>query len=111
MMIGKQVISEKPVSVREVREILEKRKEKGELTYEQKVSLEYAQEFGKAKPKKAHEVIEKLRKEGIDERTAVKLVDLQPKTKEELKLVFEKVRFRLTEDAIKKILDTVAELD
>jgi DNA-directed RNA polymerase subunit F len=110
-MIGKQVIGEKPVTVREVRELLEKRKEKGELNYEQKISLEYAQEFGKAKQKKVQEVIDKLVKEGIDAKTAVKLVDLEPTTKEELKLIFEKVRFRLTEDSIKKVLDIVSELD
>jgi DNA-directed RNA polymerase subunit F len=111
MAIGKQTISEKPVSVSEVRKILEERKEKGELTYEQKVTLEYAQEFGKVGPKKLKDAMEKLTDLGIDEKTAVRIIDVRPKTKEELKLIFEKTRLGLKEEQIKKILDIAAELE
>lgn len=109
-MIGKEVKSEKPVPVSEVRDILEKRKEEGELTYEQKVSLEYAQEFGKHSAKKSRDAVKALVEMGIDEKLAVKLADIAPKTKEEVKLIFEKVRFDLKEANVQKILDIVAEL-
>jgi DNA-directed RNA polymerase subunit F len=109
-MIGKEIKTEKSVTVSEVRDILEKRKEKGELTYEQKVSLEYAAEFGKNSLKKSRDAVEALKDMGIDEKLAVKLVDVAPKTKEEVKLIFEKVRFDLKEANVQKILDIVAEL-
>ena len=111
MGIGKQTLSEKPISVSEVKKILEDRKEKGELTYEQKVTLEYAQEFGKIGPRKLKEAAEKLADLGIDEKIAVRIIDVRPKTKEELKLIFEKTRLGLKDEQVKKILDIAAELE
>lgn len=110
-MIGKENLGEKPLPVTEVKRLLEKRKKEGELTYEQKVSLEYAQEFGKAAQTKVSKAIEDLASQGIDERIAVQIVNVQPKTKEEVKLIFEKVRSRISEDQVKKILDIVASLE
>lgn len=104
-------MSERSVSVSEVKKILEERKERGELTYEQKVTLEYAQEFGKVGPRKLKEALEKLTEMGVDEKTAVRVIDVKPKTKEELKLIFEKTRLGLKEEQIKKILDIAAELE
>ena len=111
MAIGKQNVTEKPVSVSEVKKILEDRKERGELTYEQKVTLEYAQEFGKIGPRKLKEALEKLKDLGLDDKIAVKIIDIKPKTKEELKLIFEKTRLGLKEEQVKKILDISAELE
>ena len=111
MAIGKQTVSEKPVSVSEVKKILEDRKERGELTYEQKVTLEFAQEFGKTGPRKLKEAIDSLKDLGIDEKMAVKVIDVKPKTKEELKLLFEKSRLGLKEEQVKKILDISAGLE
>lgn len=101
-MIGKEVLEEKPVTLAEVRQVLNKIKKEGELTYEQKVSLDYANEFGKAAVSKVHEALKKLNAEEIDDKIAVKILDIMPKTKEELGLIFEKVRFDLTEAKIKK---------
>jgi len=111
MAIGKQNVTEKPVSVSEVKKILEDRKERGELTYEQKVTLEYAQEFGKIGLRKLKEALEKLKDLGLDDKIAVKIIDIKPKTKEELKLIFEKTRLGLKEEQVKKILDISAELE
>jgi DNA-directed RNA polymerase subunit F len=111
MAIGKQVISEKPISISEVKRILEERKERGELTYEQKVTLEYAQEFGKTGPRKLKDALEALKDIGIDDKIAVRIADVRPKTKEELKLIFEKSRLGLKDEQVKKILDIAAELE
>ena len=111
MGIGKQTVSEKPISVSEVKKILEDRKERGEMTYEQKVTLEYAQEFGKTGPRKLKEALEKLTDIGVDEKVAIRIVDVKPKTKEELKLIFEKTRLGLKDEQVKKILDIAAELE
>ena len=110
-MIGKEVIGEKLVPITDVKKILEKRKKDGELTYEQKVSLEYAQEFGKTTHAKVQKALEKLTSQGIDEKTATKIIDVRPKTKAEIKLLFEKVRSRISEDQVKKILGVVASLE
>jgi DNA-directed RNA polymerase subunit F len=40
----------------------------------------------------------------------VKILDIMPKTKEELGLIFEKVRFDLTDAKAKKILSVVSSL-
>jgi len=109
-MIGKEIIEEKPVTLSEVRQILTTRKKDGELNYEQKVSLEYVNEFGKTAVSKAREAVEKLKAEDMDERLAVKILDIMPNTKQELALIFEKVRFDLTDTKSKKILAIVASL-
>ena len=57
-----------------------------------------------------HAALEKLKAEGMDERVAVKILDIMPKTKEELGLIFEKVRFDLSDAKAKKILSIVASL-
>jgi len=110
-MIGKQTVSEKPISVPEVKKILEERKERGELTYEQKVTLEYAQEFGKTGPRKLKEALEKLADMGIEPKMAIRVADVRPTSKEELKLIFEKTRLGLKDEQVKKILDIAAELE
>ena len=111
MTLGKKHLEEKPVSVSEIKKILDKRKEDGELTYEQKVTLEYAQEFGRTGPRKLKEALEKLEGLGVQDKVAVRIVDVKPKTKDELKLIFEKTRLGLKEEQIKKILDISAELE
>jgi DNA-directed RNA polymerase subunit F len=111
MAIGKKTLSEKPVSVSEVKKILEDRKERGELTYEQKVTLEYAQEFGDTGPRKLKEAIDSLKDLGLDEKMSVRVIDVRPKTKDELKLIFEKTRLGLKDEQVKKILDIAAELE
>jgi len=110
-MIGREIVSEKPVSVSDVRRILEKQeKDRGELTYEQKLTLDYAKEFGKVAAKKEADALKAFSEMGIDEKTAVKIIDIRPRTKEETKIIFEKVRFDLKDAQIKKIIDTVRDL-
>lgn len=106
-MIGKELISEKPADLSVVKELLSKRKKDGEFTFEQKVTYEYVDGFA---PKKAGKVLEKLREEGIDEKMAVKLIDVLPGNATEVKLIFEKVRFNLSDEKISKILDILSEL-
>lgn len=109
-MIGKQIISTKPVPLVTVKKILDKRKDAGELSYEQKITHEYASEFGIGSQKKADEAVKELVDEGIEEKTAVKIVDIKPKIKEEVKLIFEKAKTQPKEDLVKKILKISSEL-
>jgi len=91
-----------------VLEILEKKKKKGDLEYSQRLTYDYAQKFVKLDGKKAGELKEELLKiEKIREHQAVALVDLMPKTKEDVELIFSKERTRLEEDEVKKVLETI----
>ncbi|MBI4214848.1 hypothetical protein HY546_02535 [archaeon] len=109
-MIGKELVSERPLPLAEVKAALALRKKEGELAFEQKTAFEYSEEFAAASEKKVQEAVEKLKAEGVEEKVAVKLVDLLPKTKEELGLIFEKSRFELKDESASKILDILAEL-
>lgn len=109
-MIGKQTIGSKPVSLVSVKKILDKRKDIGELTYEQKLTHEYASDFGKGSQKKTEEAIQKLVEEGIDEKLAVKVADIRPQTKEEVRLIFEKAKTQPKEDLVKKIIKISSDL-
>lgn len=108
-MIGKEMISEKPADISTVKDLLSKRKKDSEFTFEQKVTYEYVDEFA---PKKsaAAKAMEKLKEEGVDDKMAVKLMDAMPANATEVKLIFEKVRFTLSDEKISKILDALSGL-
>lgn len=113
-MIGKEAKNQKEVTVQEVREKLEQRKEDleedEELGYEQKMTLQYAQEFGKQSVERAEKAVEEIEDLGVEENLAVKLVNLMPFHKDQINLVFEKERFDVDEDQINKILKIIEDL-
>ena len=107
-LIGKGVSNERPMTLAEVLEILEKQKKRGELEYGQRLTYDYAQKFAKLDVKKARELMEELLKLGnIREHQAVVLVDLMPETEEDVQLIFAKERTRLGEEDIKKLLELI----
>ena len=107
-MIGKRVTKEKPVSLSEVLDILEKVKKEGELEYWQRLTYDYAQKFSKLKIGKAKEFTEELLKiEKIKENQAIAIVDLMPETKEDVEIIFAKERTKLEDEDINKILEIV----
>lgn len=109
-MERKGVIETKAATLTTVKEILAERKKEGELTFEQKVSLDYAKEFGRGKEKDIGLMTLELQNLGIDEPTIVRIINVAPETREEVKLIFEKTRFDLKEDHINKILELVKSL-
>lgn len=107
-LIGKGVSNERPMTLAEILEILEKQKKMGELEYGQRLTYDYAQKFAKFDVKKARELVEELLKLGnIREHQAVVLVDLMPETEEDVQLIFAKERTRLGEEDIKKLLELI----
>ena len=107
-LIGKGVSNERPMTLAEVLEILEKQKKMGELEYGQRLTYDYAQKFAKLDVKKARELMEEFLKLGnIREHQAVMLVDLMPETEEDIQLIFAKERTRLGEEDIKKLLELI----
>lgn len=107
-MIGKGVSKERPVTLAEVLEILERQKKRGDLEYGQRLTYDYAQKFAKLDAKKARQLMEELLKLGnIHEHQAVALVDLMPETEEDIQLIFAKERTRLGKEDIKKLLELI----
>jgi len=107
-MIGKKTLAEKPVTLAEALEVLEKQKKEGELGYSQRLTYDYAQKFAKLTPKKAKELTEELLKLGnLREHQVVALVDIMPETKEDVQLIFAKERTRLEDKEIEKVLELI----
>lgn len=98
------------VLLSDVKALLEKERERrGELRYEQKLALEHAQRFARLDPKDAHKLFKELQKvDRVSAENAAKLVDLCPTDPEDVRAVFAKERFNLSEDDVTKILDAVA---
>jgi len=104
-----KIINEKSISMGEARIIMEKQEKNRELNYEQKLALEHLKKFTKLKDKEAEKLIEEL---GCIVKmlpdTAVQLINILPKTADELRLIFSREKFSLKEDEIKKILDVLS---
>lgn len=108
------ILEERPVTLPEVSAVLKERDEAykaagAELLYEQKKALEHAEKFSKIASKDAQEMAEKLSKLefalGADR--IAKIVDLMPKSVDDIRAIFAKERFKYTEEEIKKITDVV----
>ncbi|MBI1971721.1 MAG: DNA-directed RNA polymerase subunit F [Candidatus Aenigmarchaeota archaeon] len=99
-----KVISEKFVSYPKAKKILEEREKEGELSYEQKSSLEHLRKFSKLeddeKISEELHAIEKLREDLI-----VKIINNIPKTAEDVKVLFQKDVIDLSDEDIAKIIE------
>jgi DNA-directed RNA polymerase subunit F len=91
-----------PLSMAEVNEYLQKDRE------EEKEIIGFIKKFNKLKTKDANELrkeIENLNLMKIKPENTVKIMDILPKTAEELNKIF--IDVSLDEDEIKKILETI----
>ena len=106
-----KIIEEKPVSMGELKEEIEKiRKRDKEPSIRVTKVEEYLQGFEQLTPDKEKELREALKKLEIPrlkDEQMVKIVDLQPKTADELKLIMQCYVISISGDNIKKIVDTV----
>lgn len=101
-MIGKELVSSKPVTLPEAGEIVQSIE--GEPTYEQKATLEYVKRVAHVDAAKAREAVQKLVEAGLSEELAVKIVNVWPKDKTDLYVVLAKEE-GVTEDLYDKILE------
>ncbi len=98
----------KVVTLAEVNEILLERQKDGELTAEQKLSLEHAQKFSRIDPKKAKKLVKELTELGfVSEINAVKIADIMPSSADDVRLIFSKERASVEKKDIEKILSVV----
>ena len=110
----RKIISETPITSAEVKEALEKIKEKDkELNFRAQKTEEYLQQVITIKPKKAKELYAKLEKLNISRLRDIqltKLVDAMPITETDVKTILQGyVGVTVKKDDMKKITDTIAE--
>jgi len=116
-MIVKKVFSEEIVTLSEVRELLLKVKEERlaededeELPYEFRRALHHAESFVKLDTKQSHEIVERLSKlEKMKPEIAIRIADLLPRSRDELRAIYAKERFSLSTDELDTVLDIVNE--
>lgn len=110
-MIGKEIKSVRAVPLCEVSRMLEERQKEGELGFEQKSTLDYAQKHSHVSPEKARELMAKIMSlQFASEAMATKLVDLMPKSEEEVKLIFQQEKREITNAQAKQVLDVLTAL-
>lgn len=101
-----EITSTKPVSLTEVKNILEKREKEnseGKLEYEQNLALEHAKKFSKYEKAEANKRITELTKKKIPQETAIKIVEIKPTQPETLKAIMLRDKVELSEDEINEI--------
>ncbi len=104
-----EIKSSRPVSVSEAKDIMARRKEEGELGYEQGQAQESTERFGTTDSKKLKKLVDALTKyEKISEELAVKIIDIRPDNAATLRAVLVKDRVELTEDELNSIIRELA---
>jgi len=110
-MAFKEVIDFQYITIPEAKEIMEKiaeeRKSVSELTFETRRALKHLRLFSKLPAEKAKELVEELEKLPQVKRReiAVKLVDIMPRIRDEVRIIYAKERITLTPEQIDEILE------
>lgn len=105
------IVKETLVTNTKAREILKDRKKEIEFGYEQKNSYDYLKKYDRMTPKKAKDLIEKLKEvKKLRERQIIVIVNTMPTDKDDLRLLLEKDYNLLTEEEKNFILENVNKL-
>jgi DNA-directed RNA polymerase subunit F len=111
-MIVKSVLKEDLLTLAEVKEILDqirdKRADEEELGYELRRAMRHAEAFGKDTAEESRALVAELMNlEKMTQEIAVKIADIKPVTKDELRAIYAKERFTLGEEELDHILEIV----
>ncbi len=111
-MIVKNILKEELLTLAEVRDTLDqirtKRADEEELGYELRRAIRHAELFSKGTAEESRLMVEELSKlEKINPEIAVKIADIRPQTKDELRAIYAKERFTLSEEELNSILEIV----
>jgi DNA-directed RNA polymerase subunit F len=108
-MIGKNTGDSRLVSISEVQEILEDRQKDGELGYEQTLAFDYAKKFNKLSKSEANKMKKELEEMGLNERLALKMVEIMPIDASQLKLILamDKTRAPTEDETVAKLMEVV----
>ncbi|MGA9098430.1 MAG: RNA polymerase Rpb4 family protein [Methanotrichaceae archaeon] len=109
-MIVKSIMKEELLTLAEVKEILDQiklnRADEEELGYELRRAMRHAELFAKGTAEESRRIVEELMKlEKMTSEIAIKIADIRPKTKDELRAIYAKERFTLSEEELDRILD------
>lgn len=113
-MIVKQIISEEILTLGEVRDLLEdvkreRENESKELGYELRKAISHAEIFSRLDAKKSRELMDELLKlEKMKPEIAVRIADILPMSNDEVRSIYAKERYTLSEPELKQILELVA---
>lgn len=96
----------------EVKEILDqirlKRADEEELGYELRRAIRHAELFSKGTAEESRAMVAELMKlEKMSPEIAVKIADIRPITKDELRAIYAKERFTLSEEELNNVLEIV----
>jgi DNA-directed RNA polymerase subunit F len=111
-MIVKSILQEELLTLAEVKEFLDQirldRAEEEELGYELRRAIRHAELFAKGTAVESRAMVEELTKlEKMTLDIAVKIADIRPITKDELRAIYAKERFTLSEEELNGILEIV----
>ncbi|RQW80620.1 MAG: RNA polymerase Rpb4 family protein [Methanothrix sp.] len=111
-MIVKSVLQEELLTLAEVKELLDQirlnRAEEEELGYELRRAIRHAEIFAKGTAEESRQMVAELVKlEKMTREIAVKIADVRPITKDELRAIYAKERFTLSEEELDGILEIV----
>lgn len=116
-MIVKQVLKEEALTLSEVKNILEhikgERETEGkELGYELRKAISHAELFSKISAKKSRELVDELLKlEKMKPEIAIRIADVLPLSYDEIRTIYAKERYTLSEDELKQILELVVKFE
>lgn len=83
-----KIVSEKKISIPQLKKILEDMRKKRDLNSIEALTLEYATKFSKIDPEKAESLIRELTdEEELPEEIAVQLVNVMPVTIDEIRVI------------------------
>ena len=114
-MIVKEVLSEELLTLAEVKgmlhEIMEERlKDEEELGYELRKAINHAEMFSRTSPEKARDLVNKLLElEKMKPEIAIRVADVLPQSRDELRSLYAKERFTLTDSELDEMLNLVEE--
>ncbi|MBU1204855.1 MAG: hypothetical protein KKA61_02195 [Nanoarchaeota archaeon] len=112
-MVKPEIISEKPVTITELKQEIDKIKKRDkELNFRVGKTEEYLSHFMTLSKAKEDELIKKLEKLNIPRLKDIhitKIVDIIPKTVDELKIILQGYTITVNNDNIKKIVDIIKE--
>lgn len=109
-MIVKNILKEELLTLAEVRAILDeirtRRASEEELGYELRRAIRHAELFAKGTAEESRLMVEELNKlEKMSPDIAIKIADIRPKTRDELRAIYAKERFNLSEEELDAILE------
>ena len=103
-MIGKKVVETDPITIAQVKDMLEERATSHELTYEQNLALDHVTKFAKMDSETSAKLVDEL-KGIIKKNQAIKLADMMPQDLADMRLMFAKERGSHKQEELEKLLE------